>query len=96
MAKSFDKSAVCFGFGMMLSLSPLGGSALAAHIINNESVEQTIVVTEGASKRELVITAGEQAEFCPSGCFVTLPNGDREALTGSETITLKEGRATLK
>ncbi|WP_139976153.1 MULTISPECIES: hypothetical protein [Brucella/Ochrobactrum group] len=72
------------------------GSAYAAQISNNDSGPQTIVVTEGASKREMIVAPGETVEFCPSGCFVTFPNGDREALTGDETIMLSGGKATVK
>jgi hypothetical protein len=78
----------------MLAAS-MGGS-YAAKISNKDSAAQTIVVTEGASKREMVVAPGDTVDFCSSGCFVTFPNGDREALTGDETITLTGGKATLK
>ena len=71
-------------------------SAYAAKISNTDSTEQTIVVTEGASRREVVLAAGETLDFCPDGCFVTFPNGDREALTGDETLTIAGGKASLK
>ncbi len=72
------------------------GSTYAAQISNNDSGPQTIVVTEGASKREMIVAPGETVEFCASGCFVTFPNGDREALTGDEKVTISGGKATLK
>ncbi len=53
-------------------------------------------MTEGGSKNELALAAGETVEFCQSGCFVTMPNGDREALTGSETIEISGGVAKIK
>ncbi|MBR7651255.1 hypothetical protein HED50_05145 [Ochrobactrum oryzae] len=83
-------------FGVVVGFSASVGGALAAQISNNDSGPQTIVVTEGASKREMIVAPGETVEFCASGCFVTFPNGDREALTGDETITLSGGKATLK
>lgn len=82
--------------GAAVGFVVLAGNAYAAQISNNDSGPQTIVVTEGASKREMIVSPGETVEFCASGCFVTFPNGDREALTGDETITLSGGKATLK
>ncbi len=71
-------------------------AAGAASLSNGEGAAQTVVVTEGSARRELIVAPGETVEFCPSGCFVTFPNGDREALTGSEAVTLGSGKATLK
>lgn len=82
--------------GLSLLLPMLAGEVLAATINNGEKSAQTIVVTEGTTKRELVVAPGESAEFCASGCFVTLPNGDREALTGSEELTLSGGSVSIK
>jgi hypothetical protein len=45
---------------------------------------------------ELSIAAGETTEFCLNGCFITLPNGDLEALTGAETVVISNGTATIK
>lgn len=53
-------------------------------------------MTEGGGKSELTLAGGETVEFCASGCFVTLPNGDLEALTGSETVVISGGNATVK
>ncbi len=72
------------------------GSAFAASAVNMDTEPQTLVVTEGATQSQLVIAAGESVQFCPSGCFVTMPNGDREALTGSEAIEISGGRAHFK
>lgn len=72
------------------------GHGFAASVSNTDASAQTLVVTEGASKRELIVAPGETVDFCPSGCFVTMPNGDREALTGSEAVTLKGGKAVIK
>ncbi len=77
-------------------LSALGGQGIAASAVNLDSEPRTLVVTEGGNKSELAVAAGETVEFCPSGCFVTMPNGDREALTGSETIEISGGVAKIK
>jgi len=73
-----------------------GQAAFSATAVNNDKQPRTLVVTEGSSKSELSLAAGETAEFCPNGCFVTLPNGDLEALSGSETVTITNGVGTVK
>jgi len=72
------------------------GSAFAASAINRDTQTRTLVVTEGGAKSELTLGSGETAEFCPNGCFVTMPNGDLEALTGSETVEISGGVARIK
>jgi hypothetical protein len=71
-------------------------SANAASAVNKDAETRTLVVTEGGSKSELALAGGETVEFCPNGCFVTLPNGDLEALTGSETVEISGGVAHIK
>ncbi|PRD45121.1 hypothetical protein C5748_02545 [Phyllobacterium phragmitis] len=71
------------------------GPAFAASAVNNDSEPRTLVVTEGSTKSDLVLSPGETVDFCPAGCFVTFPNGDRQALTGSETIEITGGQATI-
>ena len=61
-----------------------------------DSEPRTLIVTEGGSKSELALAAAKPSSFCPNGCFVTLPNGDLEALTGSETIEISGGVARIK
>jgi hypothetical protein len=70
--------------------------SFAATAVNNDKEPRTLIVTEGSGKTELSLAAGETVEFCASGCFVTLPNGDLEALTGSETVTISNGVARIK
>ena len=73
-----------------------GGSAFAASAVNKDAQTRTLIVTEGGGKTEQALAAGETVEFCPSGCFVTMPNGDLEALTGSETVEISGGVARIK
>jgi hypothetical protein len=73
-----------------------GGQAFAASATNLDKEPRTLLVTEGGNQTELALAAGETVEFCPTGCFVTLPNGDREALTGSERIEISNGQAKIK
>jgi hypothetical protein len=73
-----------------------GGQSLAASATNLDAEPYTLLVTEGGNQSELALGGGETVEFCPTGCFVTMPNGDREALTGSETIEISGGQAKIK
>jgi hypothetical protein len=69
--------------------------ASAATVTNRDDTAHTLTVSEGGYQAELVVGPGETMEFCPSGCFVTMPNGDREALTGAETLEIKAGRGKI-
>lgn len=84
---------VLLGFTLLLSV---GGPCMAASAINLDNETRTITVAEGGSRSEISLRAGESAEFCPDGCFVTMPNGDREALTGVETIEISGGVGHVK
>ena len=81
---------------VILAVLASGQAALAATAVNNDNQPRTLVVTEGSGKSELALAGGETAEFCPDGCFVTLPNGDLEALSGSETVTITNGVGSIK
>lgn len=81
---------------MFVGLAALGGVAHAASAVNLDSETRTLIVTEGASQAELSLAAGETVQFCPNGCFVTMPNGDREALTGGETIEISGGKGRIR
>lgn len=70
--------------------------AYAATVTNKDDVQRTLIVTESGNQTELVLSAGESVDFCGGGCFVTMPNGDREALSGSESIEITGGRAEFK
>jgi hypothetical protein len=72
------------------------GAGMAASAVNLDTETRTLIVTEGGSKSELALAGGETVQFCRDGCFVTMPNGDREALSGSETIEISGGVAKIK
>lgn len=73
-----------------------GGQAFAASVTNFDNQPYTLLVTEGGNQSEIALPAGDTIQFCPSGCFVTMPNGDREVLSGSETIEISGGQAKFK
>jgi hypothetical protein len=79
-----------------LALLVMSNAAHAATAVNLDPEPRTLIVTENGSKSELAIAAGETVEFCSGGCFVTMPNGDREALTGTEKIEISGGVGKIK
>lgn len=80
---------------LVLALVPMG-AASAATIVNKDGQAQVVVVTENGDQRQVAIEAGGSAEVCPAGCFVTMPSGDRETLSGSETVEIVNGSAVIK
>lgn len=79
----------------VLSLATVG-VAFAASVTNKDAESRVLIVTEGSDTVELVIEAGATVSFCPAGCFVTMPSGDREALSGSESIDIVDNQAVIK
>ena len=76
-------------------VAALSSSANATTVINYDEVPYTLLVTEAGQQIEVVIRAGDSIEICPSGCFVVMPNGDREALTGTERLEIQSGRTSI-
>ncbi|PJI42834.1 MAG: hypothetical protein CTR54_10160 [Rhizobium sp.] len=70
--------------------------AWAASISNAGSNAVVLTVVEDGNRTEVAIDAGASETICPSGCFLTLPNGDRIGLEGGETVEIKDGAATVK
>lgn len=71
-------------------------AASAATIVNKDDTPHMLVVTEGGQQAEVGIAPGQSISMCNGGCFVTMPNGDREALSGSETVEINGGKATIR
>ena len=71
------------------------GTAWAASVTNQNGEPTTLIVTEDGVKSELVVGAGATVSFCTGGCFITLPNGDRAALAGEESLELVGGSAII-
>jgi hypothetical protein len=83
-------------FAIALAAVVFAHGAHAASVTNTDGEVRELVVTEGGSQESLQLSPGDTVEFCPTGCFVTMPSGDREALTGSETIDIVGGKAVYK
>lgn len=71
-------------------------SAFSADVTNTDAQDVVLVVVEGESRMEIALAPGATESICPSGCFVTLPSGDRIGLTGGETVEISNGSATIK
>lgn len=81
--------------GLLLAVAmPFG--ALAATVTNSDDTTHTLVISEGGNQSSVTIAPGETIEVCPSGCFVTMPNGDREVLTGSEKLYIEASRSVFE
>ncbi len=70
-------------------------AAAAATVTNRDDTAHTLIVTEGGQQVELSIGPGESIDICPTGCFVTMPNGDREVLTGTERLEIEASRGKI-
>lgn len=70
-------------------------AASAATVTNRDDTAHTLIVTEGGEQVEMSIGPGESIEICPAGCFVTMPNGDREVLTGTERLEIEASRGKI-
>lgn len=81
---------------VVITLLAATGAASSASLTNKDADSHTVVVTEGGVKNELAIASGETVTFCNGGCFLTLPNGDRAALAGPETVEIVNGQAVIK
>ncbi|MEL6436558.1 MAG: hypothetical protein AAFP99_07160 [Pseudomonadota bacterium] len=72
------------------------GSASAANVSNNSAQQITLVVTENGNRGEVILAVGQTQALCPTGCFITLPGGDRIVLSGGETVTITDGKALIE
>ena len=53
----------CVAIAALLAMS---GAGMAASAVNLDAEPRTLIVTEGGSKTELALAAGETVEFCPA------------------------------
>ncbi|MDH4441907.1 MAG: hypothetical protein QE284_16170 [Rhizobium sp.] len=80
-----------------LVVSGLGTGLVSAASVHNAGPSSVVlVVVEDGNKMELPLDAGGSETICPSGCFLTLPNGDRIGLAGGETVEIVDGIATVR
>jgi hypothetical protein len=89
MARKLALAALVFGV--------LGaGHAQSASIVNKDKQSYLLKITEGGQQSEVGIAPGQSVEACASGCFLLMPNGDRETLAGPEKVEIVGGKASIK
>lgn len=71
-------------------------AAQAATVTNSGGEPVVLAITENGNRMDVALDPGASESICANGCFVTLPNGDRIALTGSETVEINGGSAVIK
>ena len=81
---------------MLLVSAAVSAPAVAASVTNKDADTQVLVIVEGGNRAEVALEPGSTETICPSGCFVTLPNGDRVALNGDENVEISGGSAVIK
>lgn len=81
---------------MLLVSAVMTAPAMAASVTNKDGDTQVLVIVEDGSRMEVALEPGATETICPSGCFVTLPNGDRIALNGGESVEIVGGSASVK
>jgi predicted porin len=82
----------------MAALVVLAGltSAEAATITNKDKSAVTVAVVENGNRMDMPLAPGASQSFCPAGCFITAPNGDRLGLSGNEDVEISGGAAIVK
>ncbi|MBN9031298.1 MAG: hypothetical protein BGO05_19105 [Rhizobiales bacterium 63-7] len=83
-------------FSVLAVFLALTGIGHAATVTNKGTDTVVLVVVENGSRIDVALDAGMSESLCASGCFVTLPNGDRIALDGGETVEIIDGSAVIK
>jgi hypothetical protein len=68
----------------------------AAGLTNKDADDVTIVLTVEGIRGEVAIASNATVAECENGCFLTLPNGDRAALAGSETVSIVNGGLVIE
>ncbi|UXM94348.1 hypothetical protein N5853_09530 [Bartonella sp. HY329] len=97
--KKMNKNLMhCVVFAALVSfctsaLSPT--NSMAATVQNSGDKAAIIIVAEGAARRDYSVDPQKQISFCLKGCFITLANGDRYALNGSEAIEISGNRISF-
>lgn len=74
-----------------------GFDIAAAATLSNTGANQIVVqITDENGRYDLSLDAGASEDVCPSGCFLTLPNGDRIGLSGPEKVKINGASASVE
>lgn len=91
MSSKFMKIVLVTGAATMVSAI----AASAASIENKDTEAHTLFITENGEKNEIIIGSNEIVTICQNGCFITMPNGDRAALSGGESVKIIDSAAII-
>lgn len=89
------KKITIIGYSFAVAMVCSAG-AMAAEAVNNGTEARTLLVTDQGSRLEIAVEPGQTVQFCDEGCFVTLPSGDRHALTGAERLEMTNDSVLIK
>jgi hypothetical protein len=68
---------------------------LAADISNGDAGRQTVTIMEAGRTYQRTLDPGEHADVCPDGCIVVFPDGSQKALSGMESVEIRNGAGHL-
>jgi hypothetical protein len=68
---------------------------LAADISNGDAGRQTVTIMEAGRTYQRTLDPGEHADVCPDGCIVVFPDGGQKALSGMESVEIRNGAGHL-
>lgn len=86
----FFKTSLLAFSGVYFSLLPT--TAMSVTLENSGDKATVIIVAEGAGRRDYAVDTKKSITFCLKGCFITLANGERYALNGTEVIEISGNR----
>ena len=80
----------------LLAFTAFGAQlAVAATLTNSDPATVVLTVAEPGGRSDVSLDPGTSQDICPTGCFITLPNGDHLGLNGSEKVDIRGGSATV-
>lgn len=85
----------CIPLAFLVAMTA-AGAASAATLTNGGSSTVVVQVADTSGRFDVSLEPGASEDVCPSGCFVTLPNGDRIGLGGQEKVNIKDGAASVE
>jgi hypothetical protein len=78
-----------------LLTSSVAGPVFAADITNGDAQRQTITIMEAGRVSDKTLDPGEHADICQNGCIVSFPDGSQIALSGMESVEIRNGAGHL-
>jgi hypothetical protein len=78
-----------------LLTSSVAGLVFAADITNGDAQRQTITIMEAGRVSDKTLDPGEHVDICQNGCIVSFPDGSQIALSGMESVEIRNGAGHL-